>query len=98
MSPRPISQAYGHPQISAYHLRNGAWPKTIADYVEQRDVNGHWYSDENSRVQRLLHDPWENEYYYEYLDGEDHYILLSFGADGDEGGEGFDADIYGSGG
>lgn len=40
-------------------------------------------------------DPWGNEYVYEYpgIDGEDSFILLSFGADGQEGGEGDAADI-----
>lgn len=40
-------------------------------------------------------DPWGNEYIYEWPgnDGDDSYILLSFGADGQEGGEGNNEDI-----
>lgn len=40
-------------------------------------------------------DPWGNEYVYEWPgnDGDDSYILLSFGADGQEGGEGNNEDI-----
>ncbi len=44
--------------------------------------------------------PWNDGYYYEYpgADGEDSYILLSYGSDGIEGGEGEAADIIESGG
>lgn len=40
-------------------------------------------------------DPWGNDYIYEWPgnDGDDSYILLSFGADGQEGGEGNNEDI-----
>lgn len=42
-------------------------------------------------------DPWKNEYVYEYYDEEDAFLLMSFGKDGVDGGEGLDADIYESG-
>ncbi len=40
-------------------------------------------------------DPWENPYVYEYPgpEGEDSFLLLSYGADGQPGGEGNNADI-----
>ena len=40
-------------------------------------------------------DPWGNEYIYEYpgSTGENSFVLVSFGADGQEGGEGNNADI-----
>ncbi|HRK23141.1 MAG TPA: type II secretion system protein GspG, partial [Fimbriimonadaceae bacterium] len=40
-------------------------------------------------------DPWGNEYVYEYpgIDGDDSFILLSYGSDGQEGGEGNGMDI-----
>ena len=45
------------------------------------------------KKKELPRDPWENEYQYlRYPDGS--YELLSYGADGREGGEGYDADIY----
>jgi general secretion pathway protein G len=40
---------------------------------------------------RIPADPWETEYEYQ-SDGRS-YTIISFGADGMEGGEGFDADI-----
>lgn len=41
----------------------------------------------------LSPDPWGHEYVYA-TDGDDSYVLSSYGADGVEGGEGDNADIY----
>lgn len=40
-------------------------------------------------------DPWQSEYVYEYpgANGEDSYVLISYGADGAPGGEGDNLDI-----
>jgi general secretion pathway protein G len=40
----------------------------------------------------LLQDPWNNEIIYERKSSTD-YVLISLGADGNEGGEGLDADV-----
>jgi len=45
-------------------------------------------------LQSIPKDPWGNSYYYQ-SDGNS-YVLKSFGADGQEGGEGKNADIEGS--
>ncbi len=47
----------------------------------------------------LTADPWNNEYVYEWPgnDGDDSYVLLSYGADGSPGGEGNNEDIIESG-
>lgn len=41
-------------------------------------------------------DPWGQEYVYEYpgQNGKESFVLFSYGADGQPGGEGDDADIY----
>ncbi len=44
-------------------------------------------------IKKLPKDPWENEYYYIYPGEHGPYDIFSLGADGQEGGEGFDADI-----
>jgi general secretion pathway protein G len=46
-------------------------------------------------VKRLEKDPWGNPYVYIYpgIYNTEGFDLLSYGADGLEGGEGFDADI-----
>lgn len=38
-------------------------------------------------------DPWGNDYVYRSPGEEHDFIIISYGADGEEGGEGFDADI-----
>ena len=43
-------------------------------------------------LKKLPKDPWRNDLVYTCTDGQ-HYILRSLGADGKEGGEGFNADI-----
>jgi general secretion pathway protein G len=44
-------------------------------------------------IQRLQDDPWGNPYIYRNPGENGPYDILSFGADGQEGGEGADADI-----
>lgn len=44
-------------------------------------------------IQRLQNDPWGNPYVYRNPGENGPYDILSFGADGQEGGEGADADI-----
>ncbi len=41
---------------------------------------------------QLLNDPWGNELIYERTTSSD-FVIISLGADGNEGGEGLDADI-----
>jgi general secretion pathway protein G len=50
------------------------------------------YPDEGY-VQQLRSDPWGNPYIYRNPGENGPYDLLSFGADGQEGGEGADADV-----
>lgn len=48
---------------------------------------------ENGYVQRLRDDPWGNPYVYRIPGEYGEFDLLSLGADGQEGGEGADADV-----
>ena len=45
-----------------------------------------------SYIKRVPKDPWRNDLVYSCTDGQ-HYVLKSMGADGKEGGDGFNADI-----
>lgn len=53
------------------------------------------YPDEGY-VQQLRNDPWGNAYVYRNPGENSPYDLLSYGADGQEGGEGADADVTNS--
>jgi general secretion pathway protein G len=43
----------------------------------------------------LPKDAWGNEFYYQrYTETGKPFVIISWGADGEEGGEGYDADLY----
>jgi len=44
-------------------------------------------------IKKLEKDPWGNEYYYIYPGELGVYDIFSLGADGQEGGDGYDADL-----
>ncbi len=39
-------------------------------------------------------DAWGNEFYYQLDPETNGFVIISWGADGEEGGEGYDADLY----
>ena len=84
--------------LDQFHLDMGRYPTTeegiFALYEQPADAEN--WKGPYSRKQIPL-DPWGNEYYYEYSEGDDSYELRSFGADGAEGGEGMNSDIFGTG-
>jgi len=45
-------------------------------------------------MSHIPEDPWGNEYIYICPGEHEDFDLISLGADGEEGGEGFDSDIY----
>lgn len=86
--------------LNNYRLDNGRYPTTeqgleaLVEQPSEPPVSEEWsgpYLDEN----RVPEDPWGNGYQYECPGehNEQSYDLWSFGRDGQEGGEGEDADI-----
>ncbi|RMF25105.1 MAG: type II secretion system protein GspG [Deltaproteobacteria bacterium] len=81
--------------LAMYKLDNGRYPTTeqgLAALVEMPttgELPKKWR--EGGYLERVLQDPWGHDYLYA-SDGRS-YVLRSLGADGEEGGEGFDADI-----
>ncbi|MEX0739237.1 MAG: type II secretion system major pseudopilin GspG [Pseudohongiella sp.] len=75
--------------LDAYRLDIGQYPDSLEGLVRDNSSRSTW----NGPYIRgeLPVDPWGNDYQYE-SDGRD-YDLMSYGADGREGGEGNDADI-----
>ncbi len=75
--------------LDAYRLDIGQYPDSLEGLVRDTSNRSTW----NGPYIRgdLPVDPWGNEYQYE-SDGRD-YTLMSYGADGRDGGEGNDADI-----
>ncbi|HEC98449.1 MAG TPA: type II secretion system protein GspG [Nitrospirae bacterium] len=86
--------------LQLYKIDNGSYPTTeqgLIALVKKPDVepiprhyrNGGYLDSESTPL-----DPWGNEYIYRSPgEGDREYEIISFGADGKEGGEGVDADI-----
>lgn len=81
--------------LDFYKLDNKRYPTTeqgLRALVEKPEGAENW--NPGGYLQKLPKDPWGNEYVYlsPGIDGKP-YDLYSLGADGAEGGEGYDADI-----
>ena len=81
--------------LALYKLDSGDYPTSeqgLAALVEEptvRPLPRRWRAD--GYLDRIPSDPWDNELLFA-SDGKS-YVLRSFGADGEEGGEGVDSDI-----
>ena len=80
--------------LDMYKLDNNKYPTSdqgLLALVEKPSDARNW--NPAGYLGKVPEDPWGNEYVYLSPGIEGPYDLLSFGADGSEGGEGFDADI-----
>jgi general secretion pathway protein G len=77
--------------LDSYRLDVGHYPDTLQALVENEDDEDGWDGPYLSRSDEVPLDPWDNEYIYR-RDGRS-FSLISYGADGVEGGESTDADI-----
>ncbi len=85
--------------LKIYHLDNGRYPTTeqgLRALVEKPSIDpipSNWKAGGYLEASKVPKDPWNNEYQYlnPGLHGE--IDVMSFGRDGQPGGEGLDADI-----
>jgi len=75
--------------LDTYRLDVGEYPDSL-DGLEEDNTNGARWNGPYLR-RGVPDDPWDNPYAYESNGRE--FTLISYGADGDRGGEGDDADI-----
>jgi len=75
--------------IYGYYMQNGNWPDDL-EILIQKDDSGYRFL-EHPTVPK---DPWKNEYVYAPPEGLDDLDIISYGRDGQPGGEGEDADIH----
>lgn len=86
--------------LKLYHLDNGIYPSTeqgLQALVEPPSVGNiprRWRDGGYLERGRIPKDPWGNDYVYLSPGLHGDFDLMSFGADGQPGGEGADADIY----
>lgn len=73
--------------IRMFKIDTGRYPRELNELLQQdgRTGKGPW-------IEEMSQDPWGNEYYYEYRSGGK-YNLVSYGADGQPGGEEEDTDL-----
>lgn len=85
--------------LKLYKLDSGSYPTTeqgLSALVEKPTtgrVPGRWRDGGYLEKKKVPKDPWGNEYVYASPGLHGDYDIISFGADGARGGEGFDADI-----
>lgn len=83
--------------LKLYRLDNGRYPGTeqglqaLVSKPEAGRIPGNWKS--GGYIERLPEDPWSKAYQYLNPGVHDEIDVFSFGADGQPGGEGNDADI-----
>jgi len=76
--------------VTGYAVENGGREPESIDALITPDANGHTYLDRET----LPTDPWGHPYVYEPPPaGSDRFRVISFGKDGQPGGDGDDADI-----
>lgn len=77
--------------LDSYRLDVGRYPRELDGLLENDTGRDVWNGPYLARADAIPKDPWDNDYVYT-PEGDD-FELLSYGADGVEGGEGDDEDI-----
>lgn len=75
--------------IELYRMDKGSYPEELSQLMVQEDAEE---GQSKAYLGKLNKDPWGNDYAYLPID-ENTYELISYGRDGEEGGEDLDADI-----
>ena len=83
--------------LSLFMLDNGFYPSTeqglealVTEPASGRIPNNY---QEGGYLKKVPRDPWENPYIYISPGAHGDFDIISYGSDGEEGGEGYDTDI-----
>ena len=87
-----------HNSVTQFKLDTGEYPSEevgLMELIEQpSDVEG-WDPGGYLETTEIPKDGWKNDFYYMlYPESGKPFVIISYGADGEEGGEGNDADLY----
>lgn len=86
-----------HSAINEYHMNTGRWPgedEGLYVLVEPPTDGSEWPEGGYLETTQIPPDGWGNEFYYElYPESGKPFVIKSLGADAQDGGEGFDADL-----
>jgi len=85
--------------LKLYKLDNGSYPSTeqglqaLVEPPEVGNLPGNWREGGYLEKGKIPKDPWKNEYIYLCPGTQGDYDIISYGADGEPGGEGKNKDI-----
>jgi general secretion pathway protein G len=85
--------------LKMYKLDNGSYPSTeqglqaLVESPTAGNLPTNWRKGGYLEKGKVPKDPWKNDYIYICPGSHGDFDLLSYGADGEPGGEGFDKDI-----
>jgi len=85
--------------LKMYKLDNGNYPTTeqglqaLVELPTVGNIPKNWRKGGYLEKGRVPKDPWKNDFIYIYPGSHGDFDLISLGADGEPGGEDFDADI-----
>lgn len=84
--------------VKRFYLDNGFYPSADQglEALVEKPVSGKTPKNypENGYISKIPQDPWGNDYVYVAPGRKTPFEIMSYGADGVEGGEGYDADIW----
>lgn len=87
---RTIAQA-----VDAFEMDTGVFPATLEDLVKDPGDLDNWQPGGYLKKNEMPKDPWKGDYVFLFDDAPEgwDYDIVSYGKDGQEGGEDFDKDI-----
>ena len=87
-----------HSAVNQFHMDTGRWPgedEGLTILIEPPTDVMNWQPGGYLDTTDLPMDGWGNEFIYElYPESGKPFVIKSLGADAQEGGEGYDADLY----
>lgn len=87
-----------HMAVNQFKMDTSRFPteeEGLMALVEQPTDVGDWQPGGYLETTELPTDGWGNEFYYQlYPESGKPFVIISYGADGEEGGEDYDADLY----
>ena len=87
-----------HSAVNQFKMDTGRFPSEdegLMELVEQMSDVTNWEPGGYLETTEIPKDGWGNEFIYErFPESGKPFVIKSFGADGEEGGEDYDADLY----
>ncbi len=87
-----------HTAVNQFHMDTGRWPSEdegLTVLIQQPTDVTNWQTGGYLETVEIPKDGWNNDFIYElYPESGKPFVIKSLGADAQEGGEGYDTDLY----